>query len=105
MSDEFKREIDAVLSEGDPEEVLGVVIEIALAGEDASWSQERLLDLAQHENTDVRGTALIALAHLVERCEGLDMPRIEAAIERGMRDEKQFVREQAEAARDAISGG
>jgi len=102
MSDEFKREIEAVIAADDADELLGVVIELAMVGEDFDWAQERLLELAVHPNTDVRGNALIGLAHLADRFAGLDAARVRPAIEAGLRDAKHHVSEQAEAAREAL---
>jgi len=102
MSDEFKREIEAVIAEGDEEELLGIVIELAMAGEDVEWTQDRLLELAIHPSTDVRGNALVGFAHLADRFGALDEARVRPAIEAGLRDAKQHVSEQAEAAREAL---
>jgi hypothetical protein len=102
MSDAFKQEIEAVIAEDDTEEVHGIVIEIAMGSDDASWSQDKLIALSTHADTDVRGAALIAFAHLAQRFGGLDAARVRPAVERGLDDPKAHVREQAEATREAL---
>ena len=39
MSNEFEREIEAVIAEDDPEELLSAVIDISLAAENAEFMQ------------------------------------------------------------------
>jgi hypothetical protein len=103
MSDEFKREIEAVIDEDDVEELLGAVIDIAMAAEDAEWAQQSLLRLADHADTTVRGNAIIGFAHLAERFGALDRERVEPILQAALRDPKEHVREQAEAALDALA--
>jgi hypothetical protein len=98
----FEQEIETVIAGGDEQELLGVVIEIAMAAEDRAWAEVRLLELAAHPNTDVRGNALIGFAHLADRLGALEPARVRPAIEAGLTDAERHVRDQAEAARDAL---
>lgn len=104
MSEEFRREIDAVIAADDEEELLSAVIDIALVASDTEWATDRLLVLASHSNTDVRGNALIAFTHLAGRAEALDLARILPVLEQALRDPERHVREQAEAALDELIG-
>ena len=96
--DEFKREIEAVIEADDPEELLGVIIELAMAAQDGSWAEACCVKLAQHPDTAVRGNAIIGFAHLAERFGELDRERIEPIIKAALEDPKEYVRDQAEVA-------
>ena len=103
MSESFRKEIEAVLEQDDPDEVLSASIDVALGAQDAEWAESCLLRLAAHANTEVRGNAMIGFAHLAERFGALDRARIEPVLQAGLQDEKQHVRDQAEAALDEIA--
>jgi len=103
MSDAWKREVEAAIEADDPDELLGVVIDIALAADDAPWAEARLTTLAEHPHTDVRGNALMALAHLATRFDSaVDRSRIVARLRAARSDGARHVREQAEAALDEL---
>ena len=51
MSEEFKLGIEAAIEEDDPEELLGVIIELAMGAEDRPWAEACCVKLAQHPNT------------------------------------------------------
>jgi hypothetical protein len=105
MNGALKRDVDAVIAADDPEELLGAIIDIAMASDDAAWATDRLLGLAAHVHTDVRGNALMALTHVVDRFERADRPRIIAALRAGLEDRERHVREQASAALDELGLG
>jgi hypothetical protein len=97
MSDEFRAEAEAALEGEEPAELLGLIIDLALVAEDAAWAEHCLLRLAAHPHTDVRGNALMGFAHLAARPGGLDRERVQPVLQAALRDEKAYVREQAEA--------
>ncbi len=103
MDDEMKAEIEAVIAADDPEELLGVIIELALSAEDAEWAEDCCVRLAQHHDTNVRGNAVIGFAHLAERFGELDRGKVEPIIEAALADPKEYVREQAEVAKVVLS--
>jgi len=105
MSEAMKRDIDAVITADDAEELLGAIIDIAMASEDGAWASDRLLTLAKHRDTDVRGNAMMALTHLVDRFGDVDRARIEATLRSGLEDRERHVREQASAALDELGLG
>jgi len=105
VSDAWKREVDTAIAADDPEELLGVVIDIALASDDPAWAMERLVALARHPNTDVRGNALIAFAHLASRFDTVDRAAIVGVLRGARTDGERYVREQAEAALDELGEG
>lgn len=85
------------MEEEEPEELLGLIIEIALAADEVDWAADCLERLAAHPHTDVRGNALMGFAHLSARLGGLDRGRIEPILAAALQDEKAYVRGQAEA--------
>lgn len=99
----FRNEIEAVVVEDDPDELLGATIEIAMAAQDFAWATEVLILLAEHPNTDVRGNALIGFAHLAERFGALDRAAVEPVLREGLLDSKAHVRDQAQAALDELA--
>jgi hypothetical protein len=105
MSDSFREEIERVIAEDDPEELQAVVIDVALASEDSEWALGCLIGMSQHADPTVRGKALIGFAHLVGRFDALDREAIDVRIEAGLADGNRYVREQAEAAREAMTEG
>lgn len=105
MSEAMKRDIDAVIGADDAEELLGAIIDIAMAADDGAWAADRLLALARHRDTDVRGNAMMALTHLVDRFADVDRAAIEAILRAGLGDRERHVREQAEAALDELGLG
>lgn len=103
MDDELKSEIEAIIADDDPEELLGVIIELALSAEDAEWAEDCCIRLARHADTNVRGNAIIGFAHLAERFGELDRSKVEPIVVAALQDPKQYVRDQAEVAKDALT--
>ncbi|MCS5635334.1 MAG: hypothetical protein NZ990_02380 [Myxococcota bacterium] len=97
MTAEDRAEIEAALENEEAEELLGVIIDIALAAEDLAWAESCLLRLVGHPDTDVRGNALMAFAQLAARLGEVDRARVAPALAAGLGDEAAHVREQAEA--------
>ena len=97
MSAEFRAQVESALEEEEPEDLLGLIIEIALAADDVGWAADCLERLAAHAHTDVRGNALMGFAHLSTRLGGLDRGRVEPILAAALHDEKAYVRGQAEA--------
>jgi len=98
----LRSEVDAVIAADDPEELLGAIIDIALASDDLDWAMARLTALSKHANTDVRGNALIGLSHLAGRVAPPARASIVATLRAGLEDARPYVREQAEAALDEL---
>jgi len=96
--DPMSREaVDAALGRADPEELLRVVLAVALHSEDLAWASEVCLQLARHQHFNVRGNAILGLGHLARRFGRLD-PVARDVIEEGLRDSDGYVRGQAECA-------
>jgi len=76
--------VEAVLSRGDPGELLHVPIVIALDPPECAWSFAICLHLAAHNDARVRANALLSFGHLARTCGALDQaarPLIEAALD------------------------
>jgi len=101
-ADDFKRAIEAAIDEGDAEELVGVVIDIAMAADDLAWATDCCLRLAHDPDATVRGNALTALTHLAERFGELDEATARPVVLAALADSKEHVREQAEAALEIL---
>ena len=102
MTAEERAGIEAALENEEAEELLGVIIEIALAADDLAWAEFCLLRLSGHADTDVRGNALMAFAQVSARLGEVDRARVAPALAAGLADEAAHVREQAEACLDEL---
>jgi len=103
MDDEMMAEIEAVIAADDPEELLGVIIDLAMSAEDPEWAEDCCIRLARHSDTNVRGNAIVGFAHLAERFGDLDREKVEPIITAALTDPKEYVREQAEVAKTVLS--
>jgi hypothetical protein len=99
---EARRDLERVIDEDDPEELLALLIELALSGEDRAFAEQCCVRLAGHRHVDVRGNAVLGLGHLARRFGALDRERVVPVVEAALRDAKSHVREQAEAAADDL---
>jgi hypothetical protein len=94
-----REDVDAALARADPEELLRVVLAVALHAEDGAWASAICLQLARHHHFNVRGNAILGLGHLARRFGRLD-PVAREVIEDGLRDSDAYVRGHAESAAD-----
>ena len=87
-------DVEAVLERGDPDELLYVPILIGMEAPavDRRWAEDICLDLAGHTHFNVRGNAILGLAHIARTCGELDLERALPAIARALEDENQYVR-------------
>jgi len=92
-------DVEAAVARGEPEELLRVVLAVALHSEDGSWASAVCLQLARHQHFHVRGNAILGLGHVARRFGRLD-PVARGVIEDGLRDINDYVRGQAESAAD-----
>ena len=102
MPDDFRTQVEAALASEEPEELLGVIIDLAMGAEDVAWAQQCLLNLAAHPDTDVRGNALMGFAHLADRFGEIDRARVEPVLRAALGDEKEHVRQQADVCLDEL---
>jgi hypothetical protein len=92
-------EVDVALERDDPEELLRVVLAVALHSEDDVWAASICVRLSSHRHFNVRGNAILGFGHIARRFGRLD-PTARGIIEAGLRDADPYIRGQAEAAAD-----
>ena len=77
-----REDVAAALGRAEPEELLRVVLAVALHAQDLAWASEVCLQLARHQHFNVRGNAILGLGHLARRFGRLD-PVARDVIEEG----------------------
>ena len=99
-----ERDVEAVVAQNDPMEVLYVPIAVGMNADafDRRWAEDICLSLSRHPHFNVRGNALLGLGHIARVCGELDLERVASLISEGLRDEHEFVRGHAEAAASDI---
>src|SRR5262252_1118623 len=90
-----REDVDAAIARGEPEELLRVVLAVALHSEDGPRASAVCLQFARHEHFNVRGNAILGLGHLARRFRRLDSVA-RGVIDHGLRDINAYVRGQAE---------
>jgi len=91
-------EITAAVARGHADELRYAVRAAALYDPDAAWAEDLCLRLAMHPHFNVRGNALLGLAHIARLHGRLDRARAEPALKAGLSDANDYVRGQADAA-------
>ncbi len=86
----------------DPDELLQVVLAVALHEEDLPWAEQFCASLATHAHFNVRGNAILGLGHLARRFERLDVSVAVPLVARGLADPDSYVRGQAHAAAEDL---
>ena len=99
----LQSDVDAVISRGDPSELLYVPIVITLDPPDCKWATDICIQLADHADPTVRGNAVLGFAHLSRTCSGLDRDTIQPIIQRALSDSDGHVRGHAHSAVDDTS--
>jgi hypothetical protein len=95
-------EINTALDRNNPEEMLEVVISAAIYCEDRSFAEDLCVRLSSHPHFNVRGNAILGFAHIARIDERLDEATIKPIIQLALLDEHEFVRGQANAAKDDV---
>ena len=86
----------------DPAELLLVVLSVGLHSENASEAEQYCLGLAGHPHYNVRANAIQALGHLARRFRTLKLPESIEAVQRGLADPVEYVRQESDSAADDI---
>jgi hypothetical protein len=97
-----KAEIEAAISQNDPNELLYAVVSAALYSDDSNWAESVCLRLAKHEHFNVRGNTILGFGHIARIHQQLDEDRVKPLIEAALRDESDYVRDQADSAADDV---
>jgi hypothetical protein len=96
-----REEVEAAVVRDVPDEVLRVVLLVALHSDDRAWATSICLRLSSHPHFNVRGNAILGLGHIARRYGDLD-DSARAVIEAGLCDANAYVRGQADAAADDV---
>jgi hypothetical protein len=95
-------QIEECITRNDPHELLHAVLSAALYAEDQDFAEQVCLKLARHEHFNVRGNALLGFAHIARIHGKLNEKEVRPLVEIGLHDQDDYVRGQAEDARDDI---
>jgi hypothetical protein len=93
-----KIEIEKALKRNNAEELLRVVLSVALYSED--FEENFCLQLTNHENFNVRGNAILGFGHIARIHGKLTENKVKLIIENALKDDNEFVRGQAHGAKD-----
>lgn len=95
-------EIEAAVLRDNPNELFYAVLSAALYSEDSAWAKDVCVRLAAHEHYNVRGNAILGFAHIAHIDKKLDEAKVKPLIEAALEDKSEYVRGQAENAKDNI---
>jgi len=96
-------EVYAAIERDDPKELLLVPISVSMTHPNLEWSQEICLKLAKHQDSQVRGNAVLGFGHLARRFGKLNKEAVLPVIESALAESDQIVNGQAWAAADDVS--
>jgi hypothetical protein len=95
-------DVEAAIIRNDPAELQLVPVTVALISSDPSFAQEICIKLAAHENSKVRGNAIVSLGHIARRFRRLNEQEVKPIIESALTDADDDVRLLAKSAADEI---
>ena len=95
-----EQDVEAVLTRGNPDELLYVPIVVGLnaSNADRKWAEDVCLELSAHQHFQVRANAILGLGHIVRNCGEISSDRVFPTIERAFLDMHTAVRAHAQAA-------
>ncbi len=97
-----RTEIEAALDRDVPEELLEVVLSAALYCEDRDFAEEVCLRLSDYPHFNVKGNAILGLAHIARIDGSFDEAKVIPIILRGLQDVHEYVRGHALDAKEDI---
>jgi hypothetical protein len=95
-------QIKKALANNKPNELLHVILSVALYSDDLNYAENFCVQLSNHEHFNVRGNAILGFGHLARIHGKLDENKIKPIVEKALTDENEFVRSQADGAKDDI---
>lgn len=96
-------EIEAAIERNDADELLYAVLSASLYADDPEWAEGICLRLANHEHFNVRGNAVLGLAHIARIHGTLNKEKVRPIIVVALKDENEYVRGQAECTADDVN--
>ena len=97
-----KTEIEQAFLTNDPNELLYVVLSIAMYSEDYEYAENLCINLSEHKHFNVRGNAILGFLYIARNHDQLNEDIVKPLIIKTLKDEDKYVRAQAESARDDI---
>ena len=94
--------IESAIGRDNPDELLIVVLSVALHSDEPSFAEDICVQLAEHSHFNVRGNALLGFAHIARIHGRLNADKVKPLIALGVQDEHEYVRGQALDAKDDI---
>ena len=91
---------ERAVSTATPQELSRVILSVALHDDDSAWAAAFCERFVSHEDTGVRGSAILGFGHLARRFRILDARRVQPLLEAGLADPNPWVRGQSESAAD-----
>lgn len=97
-----KDQVESAISRNETNELLNAIVSAALYADDPRWAEDICLRLAKHRNFNVRGNAILGFGHIARVHRQLNESRVKPLIEAALRDESDYVREQADVTTDDV---
>jgi hypothetical protein len=101
FADGWSREqVEQVIARDEPEEVLHAPIVVGMNAPDCGreWAESVCFRLARHEHFNVRGNAVLGLAHIARTCRALNTEIAIPLVSRALEDPHEYVRSHASSA-------
>lgn len=95
-----EEEIKQAVVNNDVDKLLRNVISVALYSEDANMLKISCIMFSNHANFNLRGNSILGFGHVARIHNKLDKSLVKPIIEKALLDENEFVRGQAENAKD-----
>lgn len=96
-----KTEMQRAITEDDIEKLIYVPLFASLYYEDRDFAEEVCIKLANHSNEYIRGNSIEGFEHIARTDGKLNREVVKPIIEKGIKDESDFVRDKSEWTRDA----
>ncbi len=97
-----KADIEKALADNNANELLLMVLSVALYSDDFEYAENFCIQLSNHEHFNVRGNAILSFGHIARIDGKLNESVIKPIIENALTNENEFVRSQADGAKDDI---
>jgi len=95
-----EEEIEKALAEDSADELLLMVLSVALYSDDLKYAENFCIYLSNHENSIVRGNAIQGFAHIARIHRKLNEETIKPIIEKALKDKNELIRGNAVDAKD-----
>ncbi len=95
-----KEDIEKALADNNANELLLMVLSVALYSDDFEYAENFCIQLSNHEHFNVRGNAIQALGHIARIHGKLNENKIKPIIEKALKDKNKVVRGNAIDAKD-----